>query len=96
MAKDKNNVITGETSTGFQYVIDKDVMNDWELLEDLTRFDSGEYGAMVPVMNRLLGSEQYKKMKEHCRDKETGRVQVTAMENELHDIFSQSYEGKNS
>jgi hypothetical protein len=44
----------------------------------------------VKVLRLLLGADQAKKLKEHCRDKESGRVTQKAMFSELADILKGS------
>ena len=78
-------MVEGKTSTGFKFSIDEEMLNDWELLEDLAELDT-DNGKVVQVSKRLL-AEDYEKLKEHCRNECTGRVSVTKMVEELSGIF---------
>ena len=75
----------GRTPSGFAFSISKDALDDWELLEDLTRIDSGDANALIPACRRLLGAEGYEALKEYCR--RGGRVKATLMQAELKAIF---------
>lgn len=79
-------MLKGKTSTGFEYELEDDALNDWEVLEDLTDIDDGHYGGAVRVLRRLLGDNQMKALKEHCRG-ENSRITQSAMVNELADIL---------
>lgn len=79
-------MLKGKTSTGFEYELEDDALNDWEVLEDLTDIDDGHYGGAVRALRRLLGDNQMKALKEHCRG-ENGRITQSAMVNELADIL---------
>ena len=83
-------MLKGKTSTGFEYEISDDALGDWEITEALVDIDDGKYSAAVKVIRLLLGADQAKKLKEHCRDKESGRVTQKAMFSELADILSSS------
>ncbi len=83
-------MLKGKTSTGFEYEISDDALGDWEITEALVDIDDGKYSAAVKVIRLLLGADQAKKLKEHCRDKESGRVTQKAMFAELADILSSS------
>ncbi|MGI6204227.1 MAG: hypothetical protein ACOYJH_02990 [Anaerovoracaceae bacterium] len=65
----QNEYVTGETKSGFKFKIDKRRLNDYELLEDLELLDDDETETSVitRIVNRFLGEEQAKRLKEHCR-----------------------------
>jgi len=81
------NGINGKTTSGFEFFIDEKALDDWEVLEALVDIDSGHFGAAVRVLKLLLGEKQVKELKEHCRDKQTGRVPRDAMFSELSEIL---------
>lgn len=83
-------MLKGKTSTGFEYEISDEALGDWEVTEALVDIDDGKYSAAVKVLRLLLGADQAKKLKEHCRDKESGRVTQKAMFSELADILKGS------
>lgn len=88
-------MLTGNTKSGFQFKIEDQALDDYEILEMLTEIDDGN-GALVPKMiERLLGKEQKEALKEHLRNKE-GKVSTRNMMIEVMDIFKSSNEGKNS
>lgn len=87
--------INGKTSSGFEFHIEEAALDDWEVLEAIVDINSGHYSAAVRVLKLLLGDEQTKKLKEHCRNKETGRVPKNAMFRELSDILSLSGSDRN-
>ena len=68
---------------------------DYELLEDLCEMDEGDMTKTISVLNRLLGTEQKERLKEHLRMK-NGRVPASKMMNEIGEIFRNVKEGKNS
>lgn len=78
-------VITGKTKTGFEYNIDKKMLNDYELLEEIDNIGKSPL-IIIKLLKRLLKEEQLEKLKEHIRNEE-GIVPLDKMEKELIDIF---------
>ena len=78
-------VITGKTKTGFEYEIDKKILNDYELLEEIDNIGRNPV-IIIRLLKRLLKEEQLEKLKEHIRNEE-GIVPLDKMEKELTDIF---------
>lgn len=78
-------VITGKTKTGFEYEIDKKILNDYELLEEIDNIGKNPL-IIIRLLKRLLKEEQLEKLKEHIRNEE-GIVPIDKMEKELEDIF---------
>lgn len=78
-------VITGKTKTGFEYEIDKKILNDYELLEEIDNIGKNPV-IIIRLLKRLLKEEQLEKLKEHIRNEE-GIVPLDKMEKELIDIF---------
>lgn len=78
-------VITGKTKTGFEYEIDKKILNDYELLEEIDNIGKNPL-IIIKLLKRLLKVEQLEKLKEHIRNEE-GIVPIDKMEKELIDIF---------
>ena len=85
----------GKTSSGFEYELDEAALDDYELLEDLCEMDEGNMAKMSSVMNRLIGTEQKERLKEHLRT-ENGRVPMSKMMIEIEEIFKNAKAGKNS
>ena len=88
-------MFTGKTSSGFEFSLQDEVLDDYELLEDLCEMDEGDMTKTISVLNRLLGTEQKERLKEHLR-MENGRVPASKMMNEIGEIFRNVKEGKNS
>ena len=78
-------VITGKTKTGFEYKIDKKILNDYEFLEEIDNIGKNPL-IIIKLLKRLLKEEQLEKLKEHIRNEE-GIVPIDKMEKELTDIF---------
>lgn len=78
-------VITGKTKTSFEYEIDKKILNDYELLEEIDNIGKSPL-IIIKLLKRLLKEEQLEKLKEHIRNEE-GIVPIDKMEKELIDIF---------
>ena len=78
--------IEGKTSSGFEYKIARDSLDDWELLEKMSEMDG--MAASVYITKALLDEEQYKALKEHCRN-EAGRVPASRIDEEMKEILNQ-------
>lgn len=62
-------LIRGKTKSGFEFEISKEKLDDIELLDAIETFDETSNG-MTRVLNRLLGTEQKKKLYDHVRNEE--------------------------
>lgn len=80
-------MIAGKTSSEFSFEISEAALDDWELLEILSDIDDGKTQKLGAAIKLLLGDEQAKALKEHCRNDE-GRVPTSAMMKEIGDIFA--------
>lgn len=80
-------MVKGKTATGFNFKITDDARDDMELLENITRFDRGERDLLPMLIEGLLGTEQKKRLYEHCRSK-AGRVSAKAVLNEVAEILN--------
>ena len=85
-------MLKGKTSTGFNFSIPKDTLDNYELVEALGDIDTNPL-AITKVVNLLLGEEQKDKLKEHVRNKQ-GVVTSTALMGEIEDIFKTQSEVK--
>ncbi|HFU4055711.1 TPA: hypothetical protein ACGO6G_001775 [Streptococcus suis] len=83
-----------KTSTGLVLCIDQDRLENYELFEAITDEENGVNGAIIRIVNLLLGDEA-KKLKDHVRT-EKGLVPISALGAEIKDIFEQVKELKNS
>lgn len=79
--------IKGTTATGFKYNINTDCLEDFYLLEDLGRAQSGDIMALSSVLTRMLGEEQKKALLKHCED-ESGRAVLRRVGDEVAAIFA--------
>lgn len=78
--------MTGLTGSGFQFELDDELLDDYELLELLSDIDNGDYQKTTRMVNMLLGDDQVKRLKDHLRN-EKGRVSSKAMMEEVGKIF---------
>ncbi|AQX79651.1 hypothetical protein BWO91_06305 [Plantibacter flavus] len=76
---------------GVKLTILDESLNDYELLEDAA---SGEISRIAQVLNRLLGEEQTKLIKEALRDPKTGRVPAQG-EGSIAEFLSEMFEAIN-
>ena len=79
-------MIKGTTKSGFDYTVQEEALDDYELLEELREIDAIE---------KIIGPEQKEQLKEHVRD-EAGRVSIKRMFDEVGEILRGNQEGKNS
>lgn len=84
----------GKTTSGFEFELQQEALDDYELLEALYKIDKGELGVIPEVAKRLLGEEQNNRLKNHLRG-ENGRVSSAKFIAEIMDIFKVSKELKN-
>ena len=87
-------MITGKTSSGFEYKIAKARLENYELIEALAEVDANPL-LLPKTVNLLLGKEQTSKLKDHLRDEE-GLVSSEKLSNEIMEIFQAQDETKNS
>ena len=88
-------MITGKTESGFEFELDEESLDDYELLENLCDLDNGDISKITVAANQLLGKEQMNALKEHVRN-EKGRVSAAKMIEEIAQIFNSRSEVKNS
>ncbi len=87
-------MLKGATSSGFEYEIVDEALDNMELIDALAELDSGKRLYISRVLTMMLGEEQKKRLYEHCRN-ENGIVQVTSIEKEILDMLKASETGKN-
>ena len=87
-------MIKGNTKSGFSYELDKERLNNYELLEAIEELEENPL-VLSRVVNLLLGKEQTKKLKDHLRT-ENGIVPTEKMSEEITEIFQNQGETKNS
>lgn len=84
----------GKTESGFEFEVNEEILDDYELLELLCQIDDGDTQCTIKMVDRLLGSEQKEKLKDHVRD-ENGKVSARKLLAEVGEIFNLIKEGKN-
>lgn len=87
-------MLRGKTESGFEFELEEEVLDDWELLECFRNIDKGEAEYIIDAAKILLGEEQYEKLKIFMKEKH-GRVKSSLMAVEIANIFSSTKEGKN-
>ena len=87
-------MIKGKTKSGFSYELDKERLNNYELLEAIGELEENPL-VLSSVVNLLLGKEQTKKLKDHLRT-DNGIVPTEKMSEEITEIFQSQGETKNS
>lgn len=87
-------MLRGKTKSGFKFEIDKDVLDDWELLELLEKIDSGDVSVMPKAITFLLGDRQYQNLKKFIK-KRDGKIKITTMVEEFNQIMTAQKETKN-
>lgn len=71
---------------GRTWTVERDAMDDFELLEDLGEVEAGNAARLPRVLRRLLGADQYREAMDHLRD-DAGKVGVEAGANFVRDLF---------
>lgn len=87
-------MISGVTESGFEFELEEDVLDDYELLETLCELDKGNYSVLADMVNMLLTEEQKIKLKEHVK-KDGKRVSTKRLLTEVMQIFNATKELKN-
>lgn len=68
-------MIKGTTESGFAFEIDENVLDDYELWENLIEVEEGRTTRIAPIVNSLLGKQQKKALMDHLRG-DSGRVPI--------------------
>lgn len=87
-------MLEGKTASGFEFTIEDEVLDDYELLEVIHKVDTGHDGYIVDMAKMILGEDQVNKLKEHCK-KDNGKVSAIRVVNEMAEIFAVSKKLKN-
>lgn len=88
-------MIHGKTSSGFTFELDDNVMDNMELVDQLSELNSENPYAISKIIMLLLGEGQRKALYDHLRT-EDGRVPVMQAAKEINDIFNAAgSKGKN-
>lgn len=84
----------GKTSTGFEFDIEDERLDDMELVDIMAEIDENPL-LMPKLCKMLLGEEQKKRLYDHLRS-EDGRVPIEATTNAIQEIFKSPGDLKNS
>ena len=84
----------GKTSTGFEFDIEDERLDDMELVDIMAEIDENPL-LMPKLCKMLLGEEQKKRLYDHLR-REDGRVPIEATTNAIQEIFNSPGDLKNS
>lgn len=88
-------MIEGVTKSGFRFSVDKNSMNDMELVDVLADTSLDDAFRMSHVVRKLLPGDQRKALYDHLRV--DGRVPVESVAAAVEDIFAAvGNDGKNS
>ena len=88
-------MLTGTTSTGFEWKVEEESLDDMELLDALVAWDAGSGEAASTVCLHLLGKQQRAALYDHLRG-EDGRVKLTAAVAAVNEILTELRDGKKS
>lgn len=91
-------MVTGKTSTGFEFSMNPNRLKDARLLRELAQVrKSGDGVEELLILEKMLGTEQFDLLCTHCEDEE-GIAQVERVKEEFIEIVKavgESQEGKN-
>lgn len=79
-------MITGKTSTGFEFAFSQDLVNDMRMLRAIGKMEKGDVDSIDYVGKKLLGQDKYDKLLEHIQT-EDGRQPVDALLKEIAEMF---------
>lgn len=79
-------VVKGKTKTGFEFELDTNLVDDYEVLEMYEDIKDTGLGARK-LLIKLIGEEGYNRLKEHCRRKD-GTISAKRVGHEMNDIMS--------
>jgi len=57
----------GTTASGFEFTLEKETLNNWDVLDQLAELADGEYIHLPKFTRALLGIEQTNALVAHCR-----------------------------
>lgn len=80
-------MITGKTSTGFEFAFSQDVVNDMRMLRAIGKMENGDAEYIDYVGKKLLGQDKYDKLLDHIQT-EDGRQPIDALLKEVAEMFS--------
>ena len=87
-------MLKGLSASGFEFEIDEEVLDDWEMLELLQEIDEGKIGKLAKAIVFLLGQRQYEKLKNFIKARD-GKIKASVMIDEFTSIMNAEKEVKN-
>lgn len=89
----KKELVTGTTSTGFDFEVSTNLLDDMDFFKML-RASQDNLLYFVDIIEKMFGKEQADRLCEHVKDKE-GFVSVEAVKNEYLEVL-EALKGKKS
>lgn len=87
-------MIIGKTTSGFDFRMHDEVLDNMELLELMVEVQNGDPAALFQSLNVVLGADQRKALYDHLRT-DDGRVPVKAAAEAFAEIIKAAKQGKN-
>lgn len=81
-------MIRRTTASGFEYEIDREVLEDAEFLELVDDVQHGDTLRVFKLAGKILGEKQKKALYDHCRNNK-GRVPSDKIAEEMGEIIEQ-------
>lgn len=90
-------MVEGKLKNGFEVKIEDENLDDFEVFEALCDIEQNpdNIGKSIFVYRRLLGEEQFERLKEHMK-KPSGKISTDEMLKTLNEILNINNETKNS
>lgn len=83
-------MLTGTTSTGFEFQVNEDVISDWRFITAIADAESGNGHAAIQgtaqLVRLLFDKKTEQKLMEHVK-REDGIVPIQAVQAEVTDVF---------
>lgn len=80
-----------KTESGFEFEINEECLDDYEMIEELTKLGDNDPTRLPKAIKRLIGEEGHDRLKEHCRGA-NGIVSAKKMSAEMMEILRKSNE----
>lgn len=90
-------MVEGTLSNGFKFQIEDERLDNYETFEKLCMIDNNNenLGLIIEVYNDLLGTDQYRALKEYIK-KQDGRISTRKMFELMQEMFAYEGDLKNS
>ena len=85
-------MIKGKTTSGFEFEINEEQLNDYRFLKEVARVEDNPLRFPF-LLEKMLSEEQEERLMKHLEDKE-GRVDPDKVMEEVKDIFQSTNELK--